>query len=122
MDSCQSNIVDSPVKGTIQLEDKVKEAAPKTTSLAQFAAAQKASSWECPACFTRNDNSRITCLACEAPKPGHEEEVKKMKEAKEASKPVMTIGAGGGFKFGSSGTVLKRIFILGRIEYRILFV
>ena len=27
-------------------------------SLAQFAAAQKASSWECPACFTRNDNSR----------------------------------------------------------------
>merc|ERR1719342_1768512 len=73
-------------------------------SLAHFAAAQKAASWECPACLTRNDNSRIQCMACEAPRPGYEDEVKKLKEKEEAAKPVMTIGAGGGFKFGSGTT------------------
>merc|ERR1719234_350558 len=86
----------SPVK-----ENK-KEAAKTGTTLAQFAAAQKAGSWECPLCLTRNDNSKIICMACEAPKPGHEEEVKKMKEAAKPATQVMTIGAGGGFKFGGA--------------------
>ena len=49
----------------------------------------------------RNDNAKIKCPACETAKPGCEEEVKKMAEA---AKPVITIGAGGGFKFGSGGT------------------
>merc|ERR1719342_3193 len=84
-------------------------------SLAQFAAAQKAASWECPACLTRNDNSRIQCMACEAPRPGYEDEVKKLKEKEEAAKPapVMTIGAGGGFKFGSGTTSASSGFSFG---------
>lgn len=65
--------------------------------MAEIAAAQKASSWECQGCLSRNDNSKIKCPACETAKPGCEEEVAKMKEA---AQPVMTIGAGGGFKFG----------------------
>merc|ERR1739842_59130 len=56
----------------------------------------------CPLCLTRNDNSKIICMACAAPKPGHEEEVKKMKEAAKPATQVMTIGAGGGFKFGGA--------------------
>merc|ERR1719483_325588 len=71
-------------------------------TLAQFAAAQKQSSWECGGCLTRNDNNKVQCLACEGPKPGCEEEVKKLKEAAKPAAPVMTIGAGGGFKFGGS--------------------
>jgi E3 SUMO-protein ligase RanBP2 len=77
-----------------------------TTTLAQFAAAQKAGSWECASCLTRNDNAKIQCLACEGPKPGCEEEVKKLKEAAKPAVPIMTLGAGGGFKFGNgSGAV-----------------
>ena len=105
VDDCKANVSDSPVKAApAKLEDKVAEVKPKPTTLAQFAAAQKAGSWECQFCLTRNENSRIQCMACEAPKPGCEEEVKKLKEAADAAKPpapVMTIGEGGGFKFGS---------------------
>ena len=72
-------------------------------SLAQFAASQKQSSWECGLCLTRTDNSKIQCLACEAAKPGCEDEVKKLKDAAKPPAAVMTIGAGGGFKFGSGG-------------------
>merc|ERR1719402_875714 len=43
-------------------------------SLAQFATAQKASSWECAACLVRND-------------------VAKLKQAAKPAAPVMTIGA-----------------------------
>ena len=105
VDDCQAKLVDSPVKGS-KVEETKPAASNKTAgnSLAQFAAAQKAASWECPACLTRNDNSRIQCMACEAPRPGYEDEVKKLKEKEEAAKPVMTIGAGGGFKFGSGTT------------------
>ena len=105
VDDCKANLTVSPVKASgSKLEDKVTEVKPKPTTLAQFAAAQKAGSWECQFCLTRNDNSRIQCMACEAPKPGCEEEVKKLQAEKEAAKPpapVMTMGEGGGFKFGS---------------------
>ena len=104
VDDCQTKLVESPAKSSSSLENKVSDV--KTTgtgaqTLAQFAAAQKKSSWECPACLTRNDNSRIQCMACEAPKPGCEDEVKKLKDAAKPPAPVMTIGAGGGFKFGT---------------------
>ena len=105
VDDCKANLTVSPVKASgAKLEDKVTEVKPKPTTLAQFAAAQKAGSWECQFCLTRNDNSRIQCMACESPKPGCEEEVKKLQAEKEAAKPpapVMTMGEGGGFKFGS---------------------
>ena len=85
-------------------EDTVKAttstAAPK--SMAEIAAAQKASSWECQGCFSRNDNAKIQCPACETAKPGCEDEVAKNKEA---AKPVITMGANGGFKFGSGSVV-----------------
>ena len=83
--------------------EKVDVKAPAGKSLADFAAAQKSGSWECGGCLTRNDNAKIQCLACEGPKPGCEEEVKKMKEATKPAATVMTIGAGGGFKFGGEG-------------------
>ena len=105
VDDCQDTLGDSPVKGSgAKLEDKVQDAKPAAAAggtLAQFAAAQKAARWECQMCLTWNDNSKIMCIACEAPKPGHEEEVKKLKDAAKPA-PVMTIGAGGGFKFGTS--------------------
>eukprot|EP00092_Neocalanus_flemingeri_P036782 GFUD01040043.1.p1 GENE.GFUD01040043.1~~GFUD01040043.1.p1 ORF type:complete len:2751 (-),score=928.30 GFUD01040043.1:212-8194(-) len=107
VDDCQTGITDSPAEAaptSTTLEDKVKTAKPTGTTLAQFAAAQKQSSWECEGCLTRNDNSKIQCLACEGPKPGCEEEVKKLQEAAKPPAPVMTIGAGGGFKFGGSTT------------------
>jgi len=103
VDDCQTNVSESPVKAATStiLEKKVESAKPAGTTLAQFAAAQKQSSWECNGCLTRNDNNKIQCLACEGPKPGCEEEVKKLKEAAKPAAPVMTIGAGGGFKFGT---------------------
>ncbi|KAL9873899.1 nuclear pore complex protein Nup153-like isoform 1-T1 [Glossina fuscipes fuscipes] len=47
-----------------------------TTPVAQdsgfklLASQQRASKWECEACATRNDISRIKCVCCEQPKPG----------------------------------------------------
>jgi len=118
VDDCQSKLSDSPTKSSTSssvLENKVESAAkPTGTTLAQFAAAQKAGSWECPLCLTRNDNSKIMCMACEAPKPGCEDEVKKMEEANKPAAQVMTIGAGGGFKFGSgSASTTSSAFSFG---------
>jgi Ran GTPase-activating protein 1 len=56
----------------------------------------KAGSWECDGCLTRNTGDVIQCLACETPKPGHEQEVKAKKEA---AQPRMSFGTGGGFQF-----------------------
>ena len=58
----------------------------------------KVGSWECGGCMLMNDASVICCPSCETAKPGHEDEVKKQKEA---SKPTITFGAGGGFQFGT---------------------
>ena len=83
---------DTPMKDEKKKEEK--------KTLAQFAASQKAGKWECPLCLTSNPESRIQCLACEAARPGYEEEVAKMKAEAAPAPAVMTIGAGGGFKFG----------------------
>lgn len=56
----------------------------------------KVGSWECQGCFVRNDADKIQCPACQTAKPGHEQEVKAKEEA---SKPTMTFGVDGGFKF-----------------------
>jgi len=72
----------------------------KPVSLADFARAQKAANWECPLCLTRTDNAKLLCMACEAPRPGYEEEAKKLQETAKPALPVMSLGAGGGFKFG----------------------
>jgi hypothetical protein len=70
----------------------------------QFAAAQKASCWECSGCLTRNDCMKIQCLVCEATKPGHEEDVKKLKEAAQSA-ATCTLGASeGGLMFESSAS------------------
>lgn len=60
----------------------------------------KPGSWECGGCFLRQNPDVIQCPACQAAKPGHEEEVK-AKEA--ASKPTISFGDGGGFKFPGGG-------------------
>jgi len=75
----------------------------KSSTLAQIAAKQKSSSWECSACLVRNDMAKIQCMSCESAKPGHEEEVKKLQDAAKPAAPVMTIGEGGGFKFAPAG-------------------
>jgi len=95
------NAVSSPKKDTTDSKPPAAAAAAAPKSMADIVAAQKASTRECQGCFSRNDNAKIKCPACETAKPGCEEEVKKMAEA---AKPVITIGAGGGFKFGSGGT------------------
>ena len=88
-------------KGKEEQGSKVEEAGTsKGMTLAQFAASQKSGKWECPLCLTSNPESRIQCLACEAARPGYEEEVAKMKAEAAPAPAVMTIGAGGGFKFG----------------------
>ena len=108
VDKCKTELVESPVKPaaaskleTEKVEDVKNKSSGGAMTLAQFAKNQKAASWECPLCLTRNDNSRIQCLACEGPRPGYEEEVQKLKDAAKAPEAVMTIGAGGGFKFGT---------------------
>ena len=88
--------VASPVKGEKKDDNK------KGVSLAQFATAQKAGKWECGACLTSNPEERIQCLACEGARPGKEEEVAKLKADAAPAPAVMTIGAGGGFKFGGA--------------------
>ena len=56
----------------------------------------KVGSWECGGCFLRQNADLIQCPACQTAKPGHEEEIKAKEEA---SKPAVSFGAGGGFKF-----------------------
>ena len=105
---CQNELKNKPAKTASQPETNGLpeatangESKAEPVSLAQFAAAQKASSWECSQCLVRNDSSKIQCLSCESAKPGHEDEVKNLKEAAKPAAPVMTIGSGGGFKFGT---------------------
>ena len=65
----------------------------------------KAGSWECQGCFLRQNADLIQCPACQSAKPGHEAEVKEKEKAKEeASKPAVSFGAGGGFKFSFGNT------------------
>ena len=92
-----ASMASSPVK---KVEESKKSSGGST--LAQFAAAQKSGKWSCSACLTTNPDTALQCAACEGAKPGHEDEVAKMKEAATPVAPVMTIGAGGGFKFGGA--------------------
>ena len=70
-------------------------------------------SWECGGCFLRQEPDTIECPACNAVKPGHEEEVKAKKEAE---KPQVKVGAGG-FTFapaaGAAGAVSSSGFTFG---------
>ena len=63
----------------------------------------KPGSWECQGCFLRQNADIIQCPACQTAKPGHEDEVKSKEES---SKPAVSFGAGGGFKFnfGNNGS------------------
>jgi len=107
VDDCQKELKNKPLVSSRTVPQTTDSTNPsKGGSLADFAAAQKSGSWECEGCLTRNDNAKIQCLACEGAKPGCEEEVKKLKEAAKPAAAVMTIGAGGGFKFGSVGDPL----------------
>lgn len=60
----------------------------------------KVGSWECDTCTLRNTPEAIQCVACQVPRPGCEAEVKAKEEA---SKPTVSIGPEGGFKFGNLG-------------------
>ena len=108
VDRCQAEVQSTTTDTTtttttITLGSKVEETDKKPgTTLAQFAAAQKSGNWECGACLTRNADTKLQCVACEGAKPGHEDEVAKLKEAAAPAPSVMTIGAGGGFKFGGT--------------------
>ena len=67
-----------------------------------------AGSWECGSCYISNGADRITCVACETPKPGCEAEAKAQKEKEQQnsaqSAPQFKFGAGGHgtgqFQFG----------------------
>ena len=86
----------SPVK------PKTESSKPAPASLAAFAASQKSGKWTCDACLTTNPDVKIQCAACEGARPGKEEEVAKLKAEAAPAPTVMTIGAGGGFKFGGA--------------------
>jgi Ran GTPase-activating protein 1 len=60
----------------------------------------KPGSWECQGCFLRQAGDVIQCPACQTAKPGHEDEVKAKEET---SKPTVSFGAEGGFKFNLPG-------------------
>ena len=64
----------------------------------------KAGSWECKGCFLRQNPEVIQCPACQAIKPGHEDEVKAKEEE---TKPTVSMGAEGGFKFSFGATTEK---------------
>merc|ERR1719319_1525347 len=100
---CQKDLKDRPATSPTKAAEPT-PAAPASSggTLAQFAASQKSSTWECQLCLVRNDMAKIQCMSCESAKPGHEEEVKKLQDAAKPAAPVMTIGAGGGFKFTPS--------------------
>ena len=108
VDKVQAEVTkeDTATKEVKEQGSKVEDTG-KGVTLAQFASAQKAGMWECPACLTRNPEDRIQCLACEAARPGKEEEVAKLKAAAAPAPAVMTIGAGGGFKFGGAAATTQ---------------
>ncbi|XP_069676446.1 E3 SUMO-protein ligase RanBP2 isoform X2 [Periplaneta americana] len=64
----------------------------------------KTGSWECKACYTRNDADKMSCVCCNGPKPG-QEGTQKAKTEDTASQPAFKFGmpsSGAGFIIGSS--------------------
>lgn len=59
----------------------------------------KTGSWNCDVCMINNTAEAKKCVACETPRPGVEQDP----EEKKDEGPKGTMGAGGGFSFGSLG-------------------
>ena len=106
VDKVQAEVSNETTKDVKEQGSKVQETG-KGVTLAQFASAQKAGKWECGACLTNNPEEKIQCLACEGARPGKEEEVAKLKADAAPAPAVMTIGAGGGFKFGGAAATTQ---------------
>ena len=72
----------------------------------------KQGSWECNACYTRNEGDKFTCVSCTIPKPGCEE---KQKENVDSNKLQFGIAASGtGFNLESAqNTPLQTEFTFG---------
>ena len=75
-------------------------AAEKPPSLSALFAS-KPGSWECDTCLVRNPDDVTKCLACLTPRPGFEEKALE----KKVPESGISMSAGGGFKFGSTGGV-----------------
>uniref|UniRef100_A0A0K2VK57 Nuclear pore complex protein Nup153 n=1 Tax=Lepeophtheirus salmonis TaxID=72036 RepID=A0A0K2VK57_LEPSM len=63
----------------------------------------KPGSWECTQCYTRNEEDKMRCVACQTVQPG-KENLAVESEAKSASTPVISFGTGGGFSFKTNST------------------
>ena len=122
-EECQEILkTQSSLKLSIQ-EEAAQEEKGDEDLVAKFKAAE--GSWECDACFVRNDSDKVECVACGTPKPG----VEISEEKKTYGNPVfgssttpsgtkfsfgaatpssgsgITFGSGGaGFSFGSAGS------------------
>ena len=80
-------------------------AAPVDDLFAKFMKPKAGGSWTCDVCMISNPGDRMTCIACESPRPG----AAPVAAPAEEKQPAQTFqfGSSGGFKFGSGDSSSK---------------
>jgi len=84
----------------------VTPAAPVDDLFAKFMKPKEGGSWTCDVCMISNPGDRMTCIACESPRPG----AAPVAAPAEEKQPAQTFqfGSSGGFKFGSGDSSSKK--------------
>jgi len=80
-------------------------AAPVDDLFAKFMKPKAGGSWTCDVCMISNPGDRMTCIACESPRPGAAPVAAPAEEKQPAH--TFQFGSSGGFKFGSGDSSSK---------------
>ena len=83
----------------------VTPAAPVDDLFAKFIKPKAGGSWTCDVCMISNPGDRMTCIACESPRPGAAPVAAPAEEKQPAH--TFQFGSSGGFKFGSGDSSSK---------------
>jgi len=83
----------------------VTPAAPVNDLFAKFIKPKAGGSWTCDVCMISNPGDRMTCIACESPRPGAAPVAAPAEEKQPAH--TFQFGSSGGFKFGSGDSSSK---------------
>jgi RanBP1 domain/Zn-finger in Ran binding protein and others len=71
----------------------------------------KAGQWDCSGCYVRNDADKMTCVACQTPKPGSTPSSNSSGVSQSTGTPAadsqFKLSATGGFTFGATSTPFK---------------
>ena len=84
----------------------VTPAPPVDDLFAKFMKPKASGTWTCDVCMISNPGDRMTCIACESPRPG----AAPVAAPAEDKQPAQTFqfGSSGGFKFGSEDSLSKK--------------